>query len=186
MSEDQAPTARTRVVREPHRGVYDRAAAYQILDEGFICHVGFVLDGQPFVIPTAYGRVGDNLYIHGSAASRMLRNLDKGIPGVRDGYAARRPGAGPLDFQSLHELPFGGGAGNRGSGVRAQRKTGSPEVAFGAHPARTLGGIASAQRKRTEADAGACACRSKNFRRRSGKVRRLTTKKIIRFPPGRE
>jgi nitroimidazol reductase NimA-like FMN-containing flavoprotein (pyridoxamine 5'-phosphate oxidase superfamily) len=80
MSEDQAPTARTRVVREPHRGVYDRAVAYQILDEGFICHVGFVLDGQPFVIPTAYGRVGDNLYIHGSAASRMLRNLDKGIP----------------------------------------------------------------------------------------------------------
>jgi uncharacterized protein len=79
MSEHQAPTARTRVVREPHRGVYDRTAAYQILDEGFICHVGFVLDGQPFVIPTAYGRVGDNLYIHGSAASRMLRNLDKGI-----------------------------------------------------------------------------------------------------------
>ncbi len=79
MSEHQAPTERTRVVREPHRGVYDRAAAYQILDEGFICHVGFVLDGQPFVIPTAYGRVGDNLYIHGSAASRMLRNLDKGI-----------------------------------------------------------------------------------------------------------
>src|ERR1700674_3407382 len=80
MSEAYAPTTRTRVVRESHRGVYDRAAAYQILDEGFICHVGFVADGQPFVIPTAYGRVGDNLYIHGSAASRMLRNLDKGIP----------------------------------------------------------------------------------------------------------
>ena len=80
MSEAQAPSARTRVVRESHRGVYDRAAAYEILDEGFICHVGFVVDGQPFVIPTAYGRVGDNLYIHGSAASRMLRNLDKGIP----------------------------------------------------------------------------------------------------------
>ena len=80
MSETQAPTARTRVVREAHRGVYDRATAYEILDEGFICHVGFVVDGQPFVIPTAYGRVGDHLYIHGSAASRMLRNLDKGIP----------------------------------------------------------------------------------------------------------
>src|SRR6266446_6796567 len=79
MSETHAPTARTRVVRESHRGVYDRVAAYQILDEGFICHVGFVVDGQPFVIPTAYGRVGDNLYIHGSAASRMLRNLDRGI-----------------------------------------------------------------------------------------------------------
>jgi nitroimidazol reductase NimA-like FMN-containing flavoprotein (pyridoxamine 5'-phosphate oxidase superfamily) len=80
MSETHVPTARTRVVREAHRGVYERAAAYEILDEGFICHVGFVVDGQPFVIPTGYGRTGDNLYIHGSAASRMLRNLDKGIP----------------------------------------------------------------------------------------------------------
>jgi uncharacterized protein len=79
MSEQHAPTARTRVVREPHRGVYDRSVAYKILDEGFICHVGFVVDGQPFVIPTGYGRSGDNLYIHGSAASRMLRNLDQGI-----------------------------------------------------------------------------------------------------------
>jgi uncharacterized protein len=80
MSESSVPTSRTRVVREPERGVYDRDAVYRILDEGFICHVGFNLDGQPFVIPTSYGRSGDNLYIHGSAASRMLRNLDKGIP----------------------------------------------------------------------------------------------------------
>jgi uncharacterized protein len=79
MSENYVPTARTRVVREPHRGVYDRATAYQILDEGFVCHIGFVVDGQPFVIPTGYGRVGDNLYIHGSVASRMLRNLDLGV-----------------------------------------------------------------------------------------------------------
>lgn len=80
MSETQNPTSRTRVVREPDRAVYDRAAAYEILDEGFICHVGFVVDGQPFVIPTSYGRKDANLYIHGSAASRMLRNLDSGIP----------------------------------------------------------------------------------------------------------
>jgi len=79
MSETHAPTARTRVVREAHRGIYERAAAYEILDEGFICHVGFAVDGQPFVIPTAYGRSGEKLYIHGSAASRMLRNLDKGV-----------------------------------------------------------------------------------------------------------
>jgi uncharacterized protein len=79
MSDSYTPTARTRVVREPHRAVYDRAAAYKILDEGFICHVGFVADGQPFVIPTGYGRAGDNLYIHGSAASRMLRTLDQGV-----------------------------------------------------------------------------------------------------------
>src|SRR5215472_7849078 len=80
MPETYTPTQRTRVVREPHRGVYDRETAYQILDEGFICHVGFEVDGQPFVIPTAYGRSGDDLYIHGSAASRMLRKLNQGIP----------------------------------------------------------------------------------------------------------
>jgi uncharacterized protein len=80
MSEVVSPTQRTRVVREPDRGVYDRETVYRILDEGFICHVGFVFDGQPFVIPTSYGRSGDNLFIHGSAASRMLRNLDKGVP----------------------------------------------------------------------------------------------------------
>src|SRR5580700_8302726 len=79
MPEDKNPTARTRVVREPHRGVYDRKTAYQILDEGIICHVGFVADGQPFVIPTGYGRAGDSLYIHGSAASRMLRRIDEGV-----------------------------------------------------------------------------------------------------------
>jgi uncharacterized protein len=77
MSETQMPTARTRVVREPHRGVYDRETVYRILDEGFLCHVGFAVDGQPFVIPTSYGRKGANLYIHGSAASRMLRNMQK-------------------------------------------------------------------------------------------------------------
>jgi len=79
MSRPYTPSERTRVVREPDRAVYDRAAAYKILDEGFICHVGFVVDGQPFVIPTGYGRDGDNLYIHGSAASRMLRRLDEGV-----------------------------------------------------------------------------------------------------------
>lgn len=79
MSENYTPSSRTRLVREPDRAVYDRVAAYEILDEGFICHVGFVVEGQPFVIPTGYGRVGDRLYIHGSAASRMLKNLDQGI-----------------------------------------------------------------------------------------------------------
>jgi nitroimidazol reductase NimA-like FMN-containing flavoprotein (pyridoxamine 5'-phosphate oxidase superfamily) len=79
MAQPSAPSTRTRLVREADRAVYDRAAAYRILDEGFICHVGFVVDGQPFVIPTGYGRVGDDLYIHGSAASRMLRRVDEGV-----------------------------------------------------------------------------------------------------------
>src|SRR5438067_10933470 len=80
MSENQMPTSRTRVVREPDRAVYDREAMYRILDEGFICHVGFVVDGQPFVIPTSYGRKDANLFIHGSAASRMLRQLKTTVP----------------------------------------------------------------------------------------------------------
>lgn len=79
-SRSSNPTPRTRIVREPQRAVYDRDAVNQILDEAFLCHVGFVADGQPFVIPTSYGRDGDVLYIHGSAASRMLRNLDQGVP----------------------------------------------------------------------------------------------------------
>lgn len=79
MSSNSMPTPRTRVVREPDRAVYDREAVNHLLDEGFLCHVGFVVDGQPFVIPTSYGRDGDVLYIHGSAASRMLRNLSQGI-----------------------------------------------------------------------------------------------------------
>jgi nitroimidazol reductase NimA-like FMN-containing flavoprotein (pyridoxamine 5'-phosphate oxidase superfamily) len=72
-------TKRTTVKRLPKRGQYDRETINSILDEGFICHVGFVIDEQPYVIPTGYARVGDELYIHGSAASRMLRNLSEGI-----------------------------------------------------------------------------------------------------------
>jgi nitroimidazol reductase NimA-like FMN-containing flavoprotein (pyridoxamine 5'-phosphate oxidase superfamily) len=68
------------VVREAERAVYDREAAYRILDEGFLCHVGFVAEGQPFVIPTSYGRKDASLYIHGSAASRMLRQMKDGVP----------------------------------------------------------------------------------------------------------
>jgi hypothetical protein len=80
MSETQIPTARTRVVREADRAVYDRETVYRILDEGFLCHAGFVHDGQPFVIPTSYGRKDASLYIHGSAASRMLREMKDGVP----------------------------------------------------------------------------------------------------------
>jgi hypothetical protein len=79
-SSNPNPTRRTRIVREPQRAVYDRDAVNGLLDEAFLCHVGFVVDGQPYVIPTSYGRDGDILYIHGSAASRMLRNLDQGLP----------------------------------------------------------------------------------------------------------
>jgi len=76
---DFPQTQRNTVKRLPKRGVYDRELVYQILDEGFICHVSFSLDGQPFVIPTGYARVGDQLYIHGSQMSRMLRTLAQGV-----------------------------------------------------------------------------------------------------------
>jgi nitroimidazol reductase NimA-like FMN-containing flavoprotein (pyridoxamine 5'-phosphate oxidase superfamily) len=76
---DSTQTKRTTVKRLPARGQYDREAINAILDEAFICHVGFVVEGQPYVIPTGYARIDDQLYIHGSAASRMLRNLSKGI-----------------------------------------------------------------------------------------------------------
>jgi uncharacterized protein len=77
---DKLPeTARTTLRRLPQRGNYDRGLINQILDEGFICHVGFAVAGQPFVIPTGYARVGDQLIIHGSQASRMLRKLGEGI-----------------------------------------------------------------------------------------------------------
>jgi hypothetical protein len=75
---DFIPTERTRVRRLPKRGVYERETVYRILDEGLVCHVGFVAEGKPVVIPTGYGRQGNTLYFHGSTASRMFRALGQG------------------------------------------------------------------------------------------------------------
>ena len=77
---DFTPTERTQVKRLPKRGKYERETVFSILDTGFVCHVGFNVDGQPYVIPTNYGRSGDTVYLHGSAASRMLRTLSEGVP----------------------------------------------------------------------------------------------------------
>jgi len=77
---DYALTPRTKVKRKPERGHYDRATVHAILDAGLICHVGYVLDGQPYVTPTAYWREGEHVYWHGSSASRMLKALKTGIP----------------------------------------------------------------------------------------------------------
>jgi uncharacterized protein len=71
---------RTTVRRLPTRGAYDRATIEAILDEALICHVGFIVEGQPMVIPTIHARVDDALYVHGSVASRMLRSLEQGVP----------------------------------------------------------------------------------------------------------
>jgi len=75
------PTPRTTLRRLPKRGVFDRDAVFRILDEAFVCHVGFCDDtGRPVVIPTAFGRDGERIYLHGSSASRMLRGLAGGLP----------------------------------------------------------------------------------------------------------
>src|SRR5260370_5154805 len=74
------PTERTKVRRKPDRGSYDRELIYRILDEAFVCHVGFIADGMPFVVPTNYVRVGDKLFLHGSVASRLMKTLGSGAP----------------------------------------------------------------------------------------------------------
>jgi nitroimidazol reductase NimA-like FMN-containing flavoprotein (pyridoxamine 5'-phosphate oxidase superfamily) len=77
---DFTPTKRTKVTRKPDRGRYERQTVYDILDQAFVCHVGFVVDGTPFVVPTNYVRVGDKLYLHGSTASRLMKTLMSGAP----------------------------------------------------------------------------------------------------------
>jgi uncharacterized protein len=79
-SVSQPPSERTTIRRMPHRAVYDRQLINAILDEGLLCHLGFTLDSQPYVLPTIYARDGERILIHGSAASRMLRNIRRGIP----------------------------------------------------------------------------------------------------------
>jgi nitroimidazol reductase NimA-like FMN-containing flavoprotein (pyridoxamine 5'-phosphate oxidase superfamily) len=74
------PTERTKVRRKPERGSYDRELIYRILDEAFVCHVAFIVDGQPFLVPTNYVRVGDKLFLHGSTASRLMKTLGSGAP----------------------------------------------------------------------------------------------------------
>ena len=74
------PTARTRVTRKPDRGHYERELVYQILDQAFVCNVAFIVDGLPCLVPTNYVRVGDQLFLHGSTASRLMKTLSSGSP----------------------------------------------------------------------------------------------------------
>lgn len=77
---DFTPTERTKVRRKPERGSYDRELIYSILDEAFVCHIAFIADGMPVVVPTNYVRVGDKLFLHGSTASRLMKTLASGAP----------------------------------------------------------------------------------------------------------
>ncbi len=74
------PTDSTKIRRKPERGSYDRELIYRILDEAFVCQIGFIADGLPFVVPTNYVRVGDKLFLHGSTASRLMKTLASGAP----------------------------------------------------------------------------------------------------------
>ena len=104
------PTPRTKVRRLSKRAVYDKAKVHEILDEGFLCHVGFVQAGQPFVIPTLYARSGETLYMHGSGASRMLKTLAEGVEvcvtvTLVDGYVlARSAFHHSLNYRSVTAL----------------------------------------------------------------------------------
>ena len=108
---DFPPTARTRVKRQGLRGAYDRETVYGILDAGLLCHVGYVIDGQPYVTPTAYWRAGERIFWHGSSASRMLRQVETGIPvcvtvAMLDGLVLARSGFhSSINYRSL--MAFG-------------------------------------------------------------------------------
>lgn len=77
-----APTDRTVPTRSPNRASYDKESVHAILDEGYVCHLGFVRNGAPVVLPTLYGRIGERLYVHGSTGSRPLRMTGKADPGL--------------------------------------------------------------------------------------------------------
>src|SRR5262249_10543695 len=79
-AETMTVTERSQLRRLPKRGSHESAVIHEILDSAFLAHVGFQVERQPFVIPTLYGRDGEKLYLHGSAASRMLRELETGVP----------------------------------------------------------------------------------------------------------
>ena len=108
---DFPPTAHTRIKRQHERAHYDRETVHAILDAGLLCHVGYVIDGQPYVTPTCYWRSGDRVYWHGSSASKMLRRLEDGVPvcftvALLDGLVLARSGYhSSIDYRSV--MAFG-------------------------------------------------------------------------------
>jgi nitroimidazol reductase NimA-like FMN-containing flavoprotein (pyridoxamine 5'-phosphate oxidase superfamily) len=107
---DFRPTPRTRIRRLRERGHYDRKTVYEILDAGLVCHVGYVIDGQPYVTATAYWRDGGRVYWHGSSASKMLRHQKGGVPvcftvSLLDGLVLARSGFhSSINYRSVMAL----------------------------------------------------------------------------------
>ena len=147
-----AASARTRVRRLPERGRYDREAIDAVLDAGLVAHLGFVSDGQPFVIPTLHARVGDEVYVHGSSASRTLRELSDGIAAcltvtLLDGIVlARSVFEHSMNYRSVGR-PRDGDARRR-AGREARGARGVHREA----PPGALGGGAAAEREGAQGD----------------------------------
>jgi hypothetical protein len=108
---DFPPTKHTRIKRQHERAVYDRKTVHEILDAGLLCHVGYTIDGQPYVTPTCYWRDGERVYWHGSSASKMLRRLEAGVPvcftvALLDGLVLARSGFhSSIDYRTV--MAFG-------------------------------------------------------------------------------
>ena len=119
---DYPPTRRSRIKRQHERARYDRETVHAILDAGLLCHVGYTIDGQPFVTPTCYWRQGERVYWHGSSASQMLRRQAQGVPvcftvSLLDGLVLARSGFhSSINYRSV--MAFG----------EAERVTGKAEI----------------------------------------------------------
>ena len=162
--ETSTPNERIRVVREPHRGAYDRESIDKILDEGFVCHVGFTVNEQPYVIPTMYARVGDAIYFHGSAASRMLRGASAGIAvcitvTIADGLVlARSVFNHSMNYRSVVALGEGDAGGCAGG------KTGGAAGLYGEDSAGALERCPATEREGVESYQHPAAAAHGSFR----------------------
>ena len=152
---DYEKTKRTTLKRAHERGSYDRDAVHAILDEALICHVAFIHDGAPAIIPTAHWREGETFYIHGSAASRMIRALEDGAPAcievtMTDGLVLARSGYhSSVNYRTVVIYATG-----RKITDEAE-KLASAEGLHGKDRARPLGRTARPQRAGNEGDHGA-------------------------------
>jgi hypothetical protein len=158
---DYAKTKRTTLKRAHERGSYDRGAVHAILDEALICHVAFIHDGAPAIIPTAQWRDGETLYIHGSAASRMIRALETGAPAcievtMTDGLVLARSGYhSSVNYRTvIIYLSHGNNLRRRSENSRRCRETGDAEGLHGESRAGPLGRTARAKRAGNQGDHG--------------------------------
>ena len=170
------PSERVRLRRKRERGHYDREVIDAILDEALFAHLGITDEhGQPFVIPTLHARRDGVVYCHGSLGLAHDQGAVGGRPGVPDGVADRRAGAGALGDAPLRQLPLGDAARSGARGDRARREAGGAGGDRRAHRPGPLAGGARAERQRAGGHRGRVASRSRRPRRRSAAAARSTT-----------